>query len=115
MASMRETALWLSGRDTRRRTTLPVAIMPASTSLPSSIVRGTLSPVSAAVLNDASPPSSTPSSGTRSPGFTSMMSPGLTSAGALTTTDEPVTTDARSGRNSMRLLMLSRARSTAMS
>ena len=115
MDSMRATALWSAGRATRRRTALSVAIIPASTSPPVSIVRGTLSPVRAAVLSAAAGVVSTPSSGTRSPGRTSMMSPTATSSGLLVTIPVAVTTEAWSGRNSIRLLMLSRARSTAMS
>ena len=115
MARTLATALWLAGRTTFRRDTPSVAIIPASTSLPVSTVRGTLSPVRAAVSKGASAVSSTPSSGTRSPGFTSMTSPTPTSAGSFVTTSPPTTTEAWSGRNSIRLFMLSRARSTAMS
>lgn len=83
--SMRATALSLSGRVTFIRATLSVAIMPASTSWPFSMVRGMLSPVSAAVLKAASPLVSMPSSGTRSPGLTSMISPGMTFSGLSAT------------------------------
>ena len=92
--SMRDTADSPAGRNTRRRTTLPVAIIPADTSLPVAIARGSDSPVRADVSNAASAVSSSPSRGTRSPGFTSIVSPTATSSGAHVTTSPFLTTAA---------------------
>ena len=55
---------------------------PLMMSLPASTWRGTDSPVSAAVSSWLAPSMTTPSMGTRSPGFTTMMLPGATSLGS---------------------------------
>ena len=55
---------------------------PLMTSSPSPTSRGRLSPVSAAVSSVERPSSTTPSSGTRSPGLTTMTSPTATSSGS---------------------------------
>ncbi|MNI47623.1 hypothetical protein D3C73_1021530 [compost metagenome] len=61
----------------------PLRLMnPLSTWLPGSALRGTDSPVSAEVSIMALPSSTLPSSGTFSPGFTTMISPISTSSGA---------------------------------
>ena len=108
-------ALSLAGREALMWTVPSLEIIPASTSLWASMTRGTLSPVSAAVSNVAALSSRWPSMGTRSPAFTSMVSPTLTCEGSTVTRSLPLTTTAWSGRKAMSDLMLPRARSTAWS
>ena len=110
--SIRLMALSLAFRTTRSHTTLSVAIIPAMTSCPASINRGIDSPVSAAVLKVAEDPRRRPSRGTRSPGCTSIFAPISTFSGRSL---RPSGIRAKSGRKARRLLMLSRARSTALS
>ena len=96
------------------RTTLSEAIIPAKTSSSLYRVRGTLSPVRAAVLNEAESSSKNPSRGTFSPTFTSMVSPGCTFSGAVILYVLLYTTVAVSGRTSNNALMLLRALCTAL-
>ena len=98
-----------------RRKTWSTAIMPAITSSPFSIVRGIDSPVRAAVFSEAESDNSVPSSGTRSPAFTSITSPTATSAGCFSTVESSTTTRARVGLKATSARMLSLARSTARS
>ena len=58
---------------------------PEMTSAPGSTWRGTDSPVSAAVSSWEVPSVTTPSMGTRSPGLTTIVVPGATSAGSSST------------------------------
>lgn len=74
---------------------------------------GTLSPVRAEVLNDASASSSTPSSGTRSPARISISEPTATRSGAMASVRSPPTRLAVRGRTSSSAPMLRRARPTA--
>ena len=113
--STRETALSLEGRTTVNRTVLSLAIMPASTSSPLSMMRGKLSPVNAAVSKAAADPVSLPSTGTRSPAFTSMRSPTVTSSGVTVKRWPSRMMTAWSGRKAMSDLMLPLARFTARS
>lgn len=82
---MRDKALSAYRRVTFILAVFPAEIIPASTSSPRVMSRGTLSPVSAEVSNGASSLSRIPSSGTLSPGCTSISSPGITSSGLTLT------------------------------
>ena len=100
---------------TRARTTPETLTQPESSSSPTPAGRGMDSPVSAMVSRLVSPSSTTPSSGTRSPGLTTMVSPTRTSAGLTTFSAPSRTTVATSGRMSMRCEMERSLRSSAMS
>jgi len=74
---------------------------PLKISSPSSISLGRDSPVSAAVLSDDFPSLTMPSSGTFSPGLTSIRSPGFTLAGSTSLIPSAVFKLATSGFMSM--------------
>ena len=65
------------------------AIQPDRTVSPSCAVRGTDSPVSARVSSEEEPDRITPSSGTRSPGRTTIVSPILTDVGETASISSP--------------------------
>ena len=115
MERIRERALSPYGRVTSIRTGCCEEIIPANTSSPLQIVRGVLSPVSAAVLNGAASDSKTPSRGTRPPGSTSIVRPGTTCAAGIATGFPSSKTFACSGRISTSARIFRRARSTARS
>ena len=102
MLRIRDIALSDDLRNTCMRTTLSCDITPAGISAPVSDRRGTLSPVSAAVLNIDGSESRTPSRGTLSPGRTSITSPGITSSEERSISLPFLSTvRAKSGRNSI--------------
>ncbi|CDD03577.1 unknown [Ruminococcus sp. CAG:382] len=76
-------------------------MQPETTSSPAFASRGALSPVSATVLSVDVPSMITPSSGMRSPGRTTTVSPTFTSEGATVIVLPPRSTFALSGRMSM--------------
>ena len=115
MASIRASALSLNGLVTVSRTTRSVAIIPASTVSPLRMVRGRLSPVSAAVLKEACSFCIIPSRGTRSPAFISMVSPTLTFSGCIVSGRSSRMTVAVSGRTSSSALIFRCAFPTARS
>ena len=83
-------------------TTPEMLMQPDTTSSPFFTLRGMLSPVSATVLRLVSPSTTTPSSGSFSPGFTTIVSPTATCSGLTSTTWPPRSTLAESGRMSIR-------------
>ena len=82
---------------TLARTTPERLTQPERMSSPAVIPRGTLSPVSATVSRLELPSSTVPSIGTFSPGFTTIVSPTLTSSGDTQTTVPSLSTFAVSG------------------
>ena len=70
------------GFSTRTVSTPPLLMQPLITLAPTPITRGMDSPVSAAVSSCEEPSSTTPSSGTRSPGLMTIVSPTSTSYGS---------------------------------
>ena len=104
-----------NGRFTCIRTACPCTIIPASTSSPSRIERGILSPVNAEVSNCTSASNKTPSKGTRPPGFTSIRSPTFTSFGDTFIYVPVRHTSVRSGRTSNKSLIFFEALFTARS
>ena len=89
----------------------PVWLMqPLMISLPACTARGMDSPVSAEVSSSPSPFRMIPSSGTRSPGRTMMVSPTSTSSGNTSSSAPSRRTHAVSGRMSMREEMERRER-----
>ena len=110
---MRDTVESENGLVTRT-VSAPVRLMqPEATSPPSSTWRGTDSPVSAAVSSCEAPLTTTPSSGTRSPGFTTMRSPIATSSGSTSTSAPSRITLANSGAMSIMSAIDLRLRPTA--
>ena len=92
----------------------PLRLMqPLTTSPPGATSRGRDSPVRAEVSSADAPASTTPSSGTRSPGLTTMTSPTWTVSGSASTTSPPRSTLATSGRISISAAMERRERPTA--
>ena len=98
---------------TRTRSTPDTLTQPESTSSSTATARGTLSPVRATVLRLLLPAITTPSSGTRSPGAMTMMSPTATSSDFTSTVSPPRSTRALSGRISIRWEIESRLRCSA--
>ena len=89
-------------------------ITPLRISSPARLSTGALSPVSAAAFTLVSPVRITPSSGTRSPGFTTIVSPVCTSSGETSSSAPSRTTVAVSGRMSISEEMLLRLLPTAI-
>ena len=85
--------------------------VPANTSAPGDLATGTLSPVMGAWLTLLSPARTRPSSGTRSPGWTTNTAPTATSSGAVSTSrpSAPFTRTV-GGARSIRAAMARRAR-----
>src|SRR5574344_456015 len=113
---MREIALSPKGFDILMFTTLSETIIPARTSPPFFMERGTLSPVRAAVLNNAASETSVPSNGTRSPTLILITCP-TTASFELIIFSSPLSPIilAVSGRTSIRAVMLFFALFTALS
>ena len=115
MTSIRASVLSLYGLLTMSCITRSVAIIPASTGSPLRMVRGRLSPVKAAVLNEACSFCIVPSRGTRSPAFISMSSFTFTVSGCTVSGCPLRITVAVSGRTSNRALIFRCAFPTARS
>ena len=99
---------------TRARTTPERFTQPEIMLSPTVASRGTLSPVRATVSRLVEPSTISASTGTRSPGLTTIISPSSTSSGEMVTSCPSRSTVALSGRISMSLaidfLLLSEAR-----
>ena len=98
---------------TLARSTPEMFTHPDTTLSPTVTSRGILSPVSATVLSADAPAVTTASSGTRSPGRISIVSPTSTLSGDTVVTSSPRTTLAVSGRMSMSCDMERRLRCSA--
>ena len=112
-SKMRLTVDWPKGLVTSTRNRPVVLTQPLTTSSPSATSRGRLSPVRALVFRAETPSSTRPSSGTFSPGRTTMIWPGCTSSGLTVTTAPSFSRLALSGRMSIRAAMLRRLLPTA--
>ena len=101
------------GRRARISNSPSNAITPAKSSLPAAASTGTDSPVSADASTELRPLSTTPSSGTRSPGRTKKTSPLFTVSGAVSTHASPRRKSTVSGLSSIKERTLRRERCTA--
>ncbi len=110
---MRDAVDCSNGRVTSMVSTPVRFTQPDSASCPTVTSRGSDSPVSAAVSRADEPDVMTPSSGTRSPGRTRIVSPIATSAGSTSTISSPRRRFALSGRMSMSAEIDRLERSTA--
>ena len=77
---------------TRKRSTPDRFTLPLTTVLPSVTSTGALSPVRALIFSADVPVSTVPSSGTRSPGLTTIVSPTATCSGFTRATPSAVST-----------------------
>ena len=97
---------WVNSLVTSTRRTPLRLTQPERISSPSWMLRGTLSPVSATVSSVEDPSTTFPSTGTFSPGLMTIISPISTSSGLTVMTAPSLSTEAVSGRMSIRCSML---------
>ena len=112
---MRASVLWVARAVTRSCSSPLVLMLPANTASPGALSTGMLSPVIGAWLMALQPSVTTPSSGTRSPGFRRTCAFKGTAATGMGAHAPPgCRTSAMGGVKSSKPLMALRARSTAL-